>query len=112
MTGKLCSPPRTAWGLRDVQDVLSASHAVRLLGIVWLEDRMHVHCRYLNLTGSLQTPTSSMPLHPGHMSGWSQVEGGPITSSVSITTDLGTLVYVWEAIQYEQSPVSMWASTP
>ena len=32
MKGKLQSPPRTAWGLRDVQDVLPAATAVRLLG--------------------------------------------------------------------------------
>ena len=32
MKGELQSPPRTAWGLRDVQDVLPAAKAVRLLG--------------------------------------------------------------------------------
>ena len=32
MKGKLQSPPRTAWGLRDVQDVLPAARSVRLLG--------------------------------------------------------------------------------
>ena len=33
LLGKLGSPPRTAWGLRDVQDVLPVTRAIRLLGM-------------------------------------------------------------------------------